>query len=68
MNEKQNRLGNIAAIACVVICAFILITAVYGPTALIVALIAVNFISGPWCLIAYLLEVKKGIFANDDDE
>jgi len=67
MSDNKNRWGNIFAIICVILCILLPISFLYGPNALILGLIICNFIAGPACLVGYLLEVRKGVFSNDED-
>ena len=66
--ETKNKLGNFLAILVVLLCIWVPLGFLYGTAALFWFLIIINFLFGPCCLIGYLLEVKKGVFAYDDEE
>lgn len=66
--SMKNKLGNILALIVVILCILIPVTIVIAENLLFWFMIILNFVFGPACLIAYLGEVKKGVFAYDDEE
>ena len=64
----KNKLGNALALIVVILCFLIPLTIAVGENLLFWFMIIVNFVFGPLCLVAYRFEVKKGVFAYDDDE
>ncbi len=66
--EKKHKIGNIMAVITVLLSIIVPLGFYFGTTALFWFLIIVNFLFGPCCFIAYLLEVKRGVFAYNEDE
>lgn len=66
--EKKERVGNVLAIIVVLLSVLVPLGFLYGTTILFWFLIIINFLFGPCCLIGYLVEVKRGVFAYDDGE
>lgn len=64
---RKHKIGNIWAVMAVLACIFIVIALLYGMTVLLWFTCIINFIAGPACLLGYLNEVRKGIFANDEE-
>lgn len=75
MTKKQDGLtaaqketfGNTLALIVTVICVLVLIGTYMASDLLVWFLMIVNFVFGPACLFFYLIEVKKGVFANTED-
>ncbi len=65
---KKNKIGNWLSVIVVLLCILIPVAIVAGENLLFWFMIIVNFVFGPICLVAYLFEVKKGVFAYDDDD
>ncbi|MCI8646241.1 MAG: hypothetical protein HFE76_05425 [Firmicutes bacterium] len=66
--EKKHKIGNILAVITVLLSILVPLGFYGGTSALFWFLIIVNFLFGPCCFIAYLLEVKRGVFAYNEDE
>ncbi len=66
--STKNKLGNILALIVVLLCILIPVTIIMAENLLFWFMIILNFVFGPACLIAYLGEVRKGVFAYDDEE
>lgn len=66
--EKKDKVGNILAVIVVLLSVLVPLGFLYGTAILFWFLIIVNFLFGPCCLIGYLLEVRKGVFAYDDGD
>ena len=66
--EKKHKIGNILAVVTVVLSILVPLGFCAGTEVLFRVLIAVNFLFGPCCFVAYLLEVKRGVFAYNEDE
>lgn len=66
--EKKHKIGNILAVLTVVLSILVPLGFLGGTEVLFWFLIVVNFLFGPCCFIAYLMEVKRGVFAYNSDE
>ncbi len=66
--EKKHKIGNRLAIITVLLSILVPLGFYGGTTILFWFLIIVNLLFGPCCFIAYLLEVKRGVFAYNEDE
>lgn len=66
--STKNKLGNILALIVVLLCILIPVTIIMAENLLFWFMIILNFVFGPACLIAYLGQVRKGVFAYDDEE
>ncbi len=66
--EKKDKVGSILAVIVVLLSVLVPLGFLYGTSVLFWFLIIVNFLFGPCCLVGYLLEVKKGVFAYDDGD
>lgn len=65
--EKKNKLANIVAVLTVLFAIFVgVLMAVRSNDLLPIILGTGAFIYGPVCFIAYLVEIKKGVFKVDD--
>ena len=58
--EQKQKIGNWLAILVPIGFAF-------ESTVLFWFFIVVNFVAGPACLVGYLMEVRKGIFSQEDE-
>ena len=68
MSDKHNKMGNICAALCVIVCILLMIGLVLAPTSLFILLGIGNLIAGPACLVGYLIEVKQGVVSGEDEE
>ncbi len=66
-NKNYSKIGNFFTLVVFILGIFILIGFTTGSTALIWVLAIFNLVCGPVCLIAYLMEVKRGVFANEEE-
>lgn len=66
--EKKHKIGNVLAVVTVILSILVPLGFLGGTTVLFWFLIIVNFLFGPCCFIAYLMEVKRGVFAYNEDE
>lgn len=66
--EKKHKIGNILAVITVLVSILVPLGFLAGTEILFWFLIIVNLLFGPCCLIAYLMEVKRGVFAYNEDE
>lgn len=65
---RKNKMGNICALLVVVLCV-ILIIGFTCESALMLWFFAIfNFIAGPACLLGYLIEVRRGVFAGEGND
>jgi len=62
----MNKIGNIFSVVVVIVAALLLYGFYAGSELVIYALVAINLVSGPLCLILYLREVKRGVFAAEE--
>ncbi|MCI9597391.1 MAG: hypothetical protein HFE75_08860 [Firmicutes bacterium] len=65
-NEKRNW-GNICAVLVLVSVVLMIVCMLCAPGALLIGTVIIMVLSGPICLIAYLLELRKGVFVNDEE-
>ena len=61
--EQKQKIGNWLAILVVIVS----IGFAFESTVLFWFFIVVNFVAGPACLVGYLMEVRKGIFSQEDE-
>lgn len=66
--EKKHKIGNILAVITVLVSILVPLGFLAGTEILFWFLIIVNLLFGPACLVAYLMEVKRGVFAYNEDE
>lgn len=67
--EKRKRIAVVISVVLVLAQAvFIPWSVLTGSNLLIYNLFLINILCGPLCIIFYLIEVKKGVFKDDDDE
>lgn len=66
--EKKHKIGNILAVITVLVSILVPLGFLAGTEILFWFLIIVNLLFGPTCLVAYLMEVKRGVFAYNEDE
>lgn len=64
---KKSQVGNLLSIVTVIVALSILIGFATGNSAIIWFLLVVNFVFGPACLFFYLVEVKKGVFRDAEN-
>lgn len=65
--EQKQKVGNWLAILVVIVSILVPIGFAIESTVLFWFFIVVNFVAGPACLVGYLIEVKKGIFSQEDE-
>ncbi len=64
--EKYGKWGSILPIFTILVSLFILWGFAVGSSSIVWFLLIVNFIAGPACLFFYLVEVKKGVFKDEE--
>lgn len=67
-DRQKSLMGYWAAVITFVICALGLIAANFAVDGLFWFFVIFNFLSGPLCLFFYLREVRRGVFAIENDE
>jgi len=69
-NIQKNKVGNIVAALVILMGAAYALLTLYsnGSNGFAWFLAIANLIAGPACLIAYINEVRKGVFAEVDEE
>ena len=68
MRDKYDKIGNIFAIMVICLNLICLWGFYSGITAVFVAIGIINLCIGPICLIAYVKEIRKGVFRIEDEE
>ncbi len=66
-NRNYDKIGNIFSLVVFVLAIFILIGFTTANSALFWILAIFNLLCGPVCLILYLMEVRRGVFASDKE-
>lgn len=67
MSNKKRDWGNICAVLVLVSIVLTIACMLWAPGALLIGTVIIMVFSGPICLIAYLLELRKGVFVNDEE-
>ena len=68
-NKKSNMISNICIFLCIALaCIYMFGSWIGGFNWMAWMLAILNLVTGPVVLIAYLREVRKGVFADTDDD